>query len=125
MYTSPRGRTMDARQQRGLAIAANQNIKKAVKAWSVPSQSGKGSYLVLADRERPWCQCPDHEEHGGRCKHIYAVEFVIQRELFDDGTVVETKTLTVTERKTYQQESWPAYNRAQCVEKDRLQALLA
>lgn len=91
----------------------------------MPSQFGKGTYTVCPDEQQPHCTCPDHEERGCECKHIFAVRFVIQRELFDDGTEVETRQLTVTEtcRKTYPQ-NWPAYNAAQASEKEALQKLL-
>ena len=54
------------------------------------------------------------------------MRLVIQRELFDDGTEVETQQLTVVSenRKTYSQ-NWSAYNTAQCSEKERFQTLLA
>jgi transposase len=93
--------------------------------WLVPAQTGKGRYTVSPDDTHPHCTCPDHEERGCECKHIYAVRFVIQRELFDDGTEVETRQLTVVseKRKTYPQ-NWSAYNTAQCSEKERFQSLL-
>ena len=60
-----------------------------------------------------------------RCKHIYAVQYVRQRELSADGveTVTESVTLTQT-RKTYPQD-WPNYNAAQTNEKRHFQELLA
>jgi hypothetical protein len=63
---------------------------------------------------------------GHVCKHIHAVRIVIQRELFPDGTVRETQSVTVTqtvERKTYPQ-AWPQYNAAQTHEKEHFAALL-
>jgi hypothetical protein len=60
---------------------------------------------------------------GNKCKHIFAAEIVYQREFFPDGTVTETKTVTMTERKTYRQ-AWPQYNAAQVNEKDHFQTLL-
>ena len=45
-------------------------------AWLVPSQSGKGRYTVCLDPAEPHCSCPDHEEGGHKCKHIFAVEYV-------------------------------------------------
>jgi transposase len=105
-------------------IAAVAKIKRKGGVWLVPAQSGRGHYTVVPDEKEPHCSCPDHETRGCVCKHIYAVKFVIQRELFDDGTEVETRSVTVTEvRKTYPQQ-WTAYNRAQCSEKDTLQSLL-
>jgi transposase len=115
---------VDARQERGLVIAATAKVVQKGSVWLVPSQSGNGRYTVSPDEQHPHCTCPDHEERGCECKHIYAVRFVIQRELFDDGTEVETRQLTITEkRKTYAQD-WSAYNAAQCSEKDSFQSLL-
>lgn len=116
----------NAREQRGLTIAATCNLaKKGENLWLVPSQTGQGRYYVRPEKQT--CTCPDHQESGHKCKHIFAVEFVIQRELFPDGTVKETKTVTMTEtveRKTYAQPSWKNYNAAQVNEKDQFQALL-
>lgn len=112
---------MDARQERGLVIAALCKLNKDKDAWLVPSQASDKIYRVAPDKQT--CTCPDHQEAGHKCKHIFAVEFVIQRELFADGTVTETKSITFTEKKTYSQD-WPAYNHAQSIEKDRLQELL-
>ena len=121
---------MDAREQRGLVIAAKCKIEKAQRgAYYVPSQSRSGTrYRVEPAAGR--CDCPDHSELGLTCKHIHAVRYVIERERNADGSTTVTETLTVTEtveqtvRKTYRQD-WPAYNRAQAVEKDRVQELLA
>ena len=98
-----------AREQRGLTIAATCNLAKKGDCWHVPSQTGQGKYYVRPEKES--CTCPDHQECGHKCKHIFAVEFVIQRELFPDGTEVETKTVTMTEvvvKKTYPQQ-WREY----------------
>jgi transposase len=116
---------MDPRQERGLAIAALANITRKGGVWLVPSQTGNGKkYTVCPDPENPHCTCPDHQELGIRCKHLYAVAFVQQREMGNDGTITETRSLTVTEKKTYRQD-WPSYNLAQVEEKRRFQALLA
>jgi transposase len=113
---------MDAREQRGLVIAALCKLNRTGAVWSVPSQSdGSKSYTV--DPGKKTCSCPDHKETGFTCKHLYAVEFVIQRELFADGTVTETKSITFREEVKYTQ-NWPVYNRAQMEEKHRLQVLL-
>jgi transposase len=108
---------MEARQQRGLEIAATAKIAKKGGAWLVPSQSGKGRYTVCLDPTEPHCSCPDHEEGGFKCKHIFAAEYVVQREHNADGSTTVTETLTVrTVRKTYPQD-WRAYNAAQTNEK--------
>jgi transposase len=115
----------EAREQRGLLIAATMKVVQKGLVWLVPSQSGKGKYTVCPDKEHPHCTCPDHETRGCECKHILAVRYVIQRRLFDDGSVVETRQLVVAEtRKSYPQ-NWKAYNRAQNDEKSNFQVLLA
>ena len=67
------------RQQRGMAIAAVVPIQKNRLGYQVPSQSGNGSYVLSVDDE-PFCTCPDFEKRQERCKHVYAVEFTVQRE---------------------------------------------
>lgn len=115
---------MNEREQRGLTIAAVCKLTKKGGVWLVPSQSGNGRYTVCPSLESPHCTCPDHETHGGKCKHIYAVEFALKREENEDGSVTETRSITLTEtRKTYPQE-WRAYNAAQVNEKDTFQVLL-
>lgn len=114
------------REERGLAIAAKCKLTKREDFWVVPSQTGQGKYYVRPAGDKPSCTCPDHQELGHKCKHIFAVQIVIQRELFPDGSAVETRTVTVSEttvRKTYPQ-NWPAYNAAQTNEKDKFQILL-
>ncbi len=112
---------MNAREERGLVIAALCKLNKTPGGWIVPSQSGVGLYTVDVDKQT--CTCPDHQEAGFKCKHLFAVEITLKRECHPDGTVIETKTVTLTEKMTYKQ-NWPAYNAAQSVEKDRLQELL-
>jgi transposase len=112
---------MNAREERGLIIAALCKLNHTSFGWIVPSQSGDGLYTVDTDKQT--CTCPDHQEAGFKCKHLFAVEFTMKRELHTDGTVTETKSLTFTEKVKYRQD-WTAYNGAQSVEKDRLQELL-
>ena len=114
---------LSEREQRGLAIAALCKIDKQDGAWVVPSQSGSGTYKVFHDGTNPRCTCQDFEIRGGKCKHIFAVEYTIQREVHPDGSETLTRTMTVVEKVTYKQD-WPAYNVAQATEKKRLQVLL-
>jgi transposase len=117
--------TMEPREIKGLEIAAKTKLTRKGKSnvWLVPSQSGlTDKYSVALDSEKPSCTCRDHEFTNDRCKHIFAVEYTIQREQTQDGQTVITETVKVT-RKTYPQ-NWPAYNAAQTQEKSQLQALL-
>jgi len=110
------------REIKALQIAAKSKLTRKGNVWLVPSQAGQGEYQVNVDPDFFNCTCRDHEFTGSRCKHIFAVEYVIQREQGADGQTVVTETVKVT-RKTYTQ-NWPAYNAAQTEEKSRLQALL-
>jgi transposase/predicted nucleic acid-binding Zn finger protein len=115
---------MTPREERGLVIAATQKLTQKGKIWIVPSQTGSGrKYTVHPDSESPFCSCPDFEETGCRCKHLIAVETVMNRETAKDGTVTETRSITFTEKRVYTQD-WPNYNLAQIEEKRRFLALL-
>ncbi|MGA2334755.1 MAG: transposase [Terriglobales bacterium] len=118
---------MEARQQRGLEIAATRTISHKGNLWVVPSQTGNGTYRVHMMPKLASCTCPDFETRGVRCKHIFAVSYAMTREHNADGSTTVTKTLTVTattERTSYPQ-NWPAYNAAQTNEKDKFQTLLS
>jgi transposase len=108
---------MSIRQQKGLQIAERANITRDGRLYLVPSQSGKGKYKVDADKRQ--CTCPDYDFRREPCKHLYAVEYVIEKTkttITDaQGTTTTTETVKVT-RKTYPQ-VWPAYNAAQTQEK--------
>jgi hypothetical protein len=120
---------MDAREQRGLAIAAKCRITNNGVNWYVPSQSQDGTKYNVRTTvcDPPTCNCPDFETRGVKCKHIWAVEFVQQREMNPDGSTTVTERVTVTEtveRRTTYKQNWPKYNAAQSAEKDRFQELL-
>ncbi|HEY1921773.1 MAG TPA: transposase [Tepidisphaeraceae bacterium] len=117
---------VEVRKQRGLEIAAVARIDKNNDVYFVPSQTDPRhpKYQVRYHAEHPTCNCPDHETRGCRCKHIYAVEYVIRREQNADGSTTVTEQVTVTStRKTYAQD-WPNYNAAQVNEKRHFQDLL-
>ena len=71
----------EARRQRGLAIAAVTRIEeKKPGLWAVPSQTGTGkNYWVRIDNDQQTCTCPDFEERSQPCKHVFAVQFTVQR----------------------------------------------
>jgi len=106
-------------QERGLAIANSNTVKKNKLGWQVPSQSGNGTYEVNLDHGEPFCTCGYFEAEHKKCQHIYAVEFIVQKETKPDGTVTETKTVRIT----YAQE-WAAYNAAQTHEQEKFVMLL-
>jgi transposase len=119
---------MSLREAKGREIADKARIVKSGNLWLVPSQAGGRKYQV--DPTANTCSCPDFEYTGSKCKHQFAVELTIKREVKTvtktkaDGTTKTTVTETVkVTRKTYAQE-WPAYNMAQTQEKRLFQYLL-
>jgi len=110
---------MEFWKERGLAIAESDEVKKNRLGWQVPSQSGNGTYIVNMDNGEPFCTCQHFETTHKKCQHIYAIEFIVQKEQHPDGTEVETKTMRVT----YAQD-WPVYNEAQTHEQEQFVALL-
>ena len=120
---------METRQHRGLAIAALCRITQKFGHWSVPSQTGNGYHRVHVGPETFDCTCGDFENTAKKCKHIYAVEYVIQREAAgEDSTPIPEEDLppigsTVAPRPTYKQD-WKAYNAAQTNEKRHFAELL-
>ena len=105
----------EGRQRRGLAISALTKIEQNRLGYKVPSQSGKGDYVVALGDE-PFCTCPDFETRQQTCKHIYAVEYTVQRETKADGSTTVTETVKASE--------WHIYNEAQTHEADRFTELL-
>ena len=104
------------RQQRGLAIAATVPIRKNKLGYQIPSQSGNGSYVINLD-DGVFCSCPDFEKRQEPCKHVYAVEFTIQREA--DASTGESETVQVSLGPC-----WKAYNLAQTNEQELFGTLL-
>ncbi len=103
---------MNAREERGLIIAAKCKLnRKSPDCWLVPSQT-ESDRIYRVDPEKQTCTCPDHQDAGHKCKHLYAVEITAQREVHEDGTVTDTQSITFTKKVTYKQ-NWPAYNTAQ------------
>src|SRR5579862_3970321 len=112
---------MDARQQRGLVIAATARVRREGDTYIVPSQSMNGTYTVSPRRKR--CSCPDFELRQKPCKHLFAIEYVMQRELFTSPTGETRVTETHAVRVTYGQD-WTAYNAAATSEKEHFCRLL-
>jgi transposase len=113
---------MDARQEKALLLSRDRRIKHITgPTWAVPSQSEEAkAYLV--NMALATCTCPDFELRRSRCKHLIAVEIVRTVETAPDGSTTVTESVKVT-RKTYVQD-WPAYNAAQCAEKETVLSLL-
>ena len=106
------------RQLRGLAIAnfAENFIRPAPLGFKVTSQSGNGAYLVNFDRGL-YCTCPDFEKRGQACKHIYAVQALLQRGERPDEAGAEPVGVRITQ-------PWQAYNASQVHEGELFETLL-
>jgi transposase len=116
---------LSEREQKAVAIATHTHLtRKPNNTWIVPSQSSAKTYTVDPDPESPRCNCPDFEARQLRCKHIYAVEIILQRKVTvsNDGQT-QTVTETVTVKRKYTQD-WQSYNAAQQTEKSHFLGLL-
>jgi len=113
---------MNAREQRGLMLAAVAKIVQKNELWVVPSETKRGkTYLV--NLEHDTCTCPDHTGLGTRCKHLYAAEVVARREA-GQPTKLPDGDITLQKKKVSGRQNWPAYNKAQTTEKSRFRVLL-
>lgn len=109
----------EIRKQRGLLIAKTSRIQQTKNGWKVPSQSGKGYYLVKSDGYGGSCNCADFENRGRKCKHIWAIELILSEKVKRlDKEVVEIQ------RPTYSQD-WKNYNLAQTKEKELFMKFLS
>lgn len=110
----------EIRKQRGMQIAQTCRIMKREKGgYIVPSQSGSGAYVVQYKDFKPVCECPDCEVKNNKCKHIWAVELTINKQVNSDGST----TITKTAKMTYSQ-NWSAYDEAKTKEKSMFLELL-
>ena len=113
------------REQRGQIIAQKYHITKTKNGdYKVPSQFNAGSYTVKMTSMKEECDCPDYELRKCKCKHIFAVEYILNHEIKIDSEGNMTVTQTQTVRKTYTQQ-WKQYNSAQQSEKAEFMRLLA
>ena len=102
------------REGRGKLLAQSTRIvSNARNTWRVSSQSNKGKqYLVKFSHHEPKCDCPDCRLRKSKCKHIWAVEFYLRKEINEEGKIKETKGIKIT----YEQK-WKAYDKSQTNEK--------
>jgi hypothetical protein len=70
---------MEARKQKAHEIADLARITFKDGCYTVPSQSGNGSYTVILDDNDAACDCPDFELRDKPCKHIMAIRLFVRR----------------------------------------------
>jgi transposase len=111
---------MEAREAKGLAIAASVEPHRKSNVYTVPSQGGCKTYAVDLSADPPTCTCPDYAERRRECKHIFAARFAVQRE---GGETLPEAAPQTAKRPTYKQ-AWREYNLSQTREKGFFQDLL-
>jgi transposase len=112
---------MDMREAKALEIAARMRLTFDGRAWTVPSQTGSGTYKVVLGPGAPTCTCDDFQLRQQPCKHIIAARLVRERDGEVKAPAIDTDV--IPKRPTYKQD-WQAYNLAQTQEKNRFQVLL-
>ncbi|MBI3413256.1 MAG: hypothetical protein HY051_04205 [Candidatus Aenigmarchaeota archaeon] len=110
---------LKTRWQRGVEIAKSCQIVNKGDRWIVPSQYGHGNYTVTFRRDTPACTWVDFEKRGLKCKHIFAVEITLTKQIDKYGNV----TLIKIKRISYSQD-WQAYDKAQTSQKELFTKLL-
>jgi Transposase DDE domain/SWIM zinc finger len=116
---------MDSRRIKAHELADRARITFANGCYTVPSQSGSGSYTVILDNDDAVCDCPDFELRDKPCKHVMGVRLFARR--LERGVEQDTANLEPApkvKRLTYKQD-WPNYNAAQVNEQGHFQNLLA
>ena len=108
------------REERGKLLCETRNVKKTPRGWRVQSQTNHSiDYTIQYRKDEPKCTCPDCEIAKKKCKHIYAVEFYIKKQIDEEGKITTTKGIKVT----YGQK-WSAYDKSQTNEKLTFMKLL-
>lgn len=79
------------REQRGKLIFQKGRIRKQNNYWVVGSQTSFKAYKVSFNGHEPTCTCPDCILRKGKCKHIFAVEFYIKRQIDEEGKITENE----------------------------------
>ena len=111
---------LQIRKEKGYEIAKTKKIVMEGHKWIVPSQNSiNKKYEVTLYLNRQVCTCPDFTGRGLKCKHIFAVQITIEKEIDGSGNV----SITHTKRITYKQD-WPNYDKAQTQQKELFMKLL-
>jgi len=102
------------REERGkLLYKSTRIIQTPSGFWRVTSQTNpKRQYIVRFIKDNPKCECPDCTMRKKKCKHIWAVEFYLRKQIDQEGRITETRGVKIT----YGQK-WRAYDNAQTNEK--------
>jgi transposase len=108
---------------KALEMTGDVRISFQAGAWQVHSQTENRYYKVNPSATAAACECEDFQLRGQACKHVLAVRQLLERQLKGEPNPTADQIPARPPRKTYKQD-WPAYNKAQMTEKNRLQILL-
>ena len=111
---------LQQRKRRGLQIANSCQVVEKNGVWLVPSQTNPHKvYQVRLMLEGSTCTCEDYASRRIKCKHVFSVEYTIEKKFNADGSI----TITTTKKVSYPQ-NWPAYDKAQINQKEAFMKLL-
>lgn len=111
---------MERREEKGRQLTANSKIVRHGAGWIVPSQTSSKKYTITLTPEPARCTCPDYQSRQLKCKHIFAVEYLVHCQ--QQGANVSTAVPLA--KKPSGKQVWPAYNKAQKNEPHLFQYLL-
>lgn len=112
------------REQRGREIARRGGIQQLGARYVVPSQSANANApTYVVDIIEQTCTCPDYATRRAPCKHYEACMFWLSWGCGMTG-VANDETSAPTKKKAQSKQNWPAYNRAQTTERERVPVLL-
>ena len=110
------------REQRGRQIAQRGGIRQLGARYVVPAQSANSNVpTYLVDVVEQTCTCPDFELRHRPCKHYEACMFWL---VWEGAVNVETGEIVLPKKKQQSKQNWPAYNRAQTTEGERVPLFL-
>lgn len=97
------------RMERAKQIIRDSKITFTGDKWIVPSQTKREAYVVKLNKRKHImdCTCPDFTNRRIECKHLFAVELMLTKEVDRQGNV----TITQTKKITYSQ-VWSAYDKS-------------
>lgn len=112
----------ELKEKRGLILAKEHSIRKiSNNIWRVNSQSSPTKYhTVNLLPHGGSCTCSSWKNEKVKCKHIYAVEYIMKKNTEDPQNLEYPQI----QRPTYEQ-NWRSYNIAQKKEKAEFMRILA
>ena len=97
----------ELRKWRGRAIAKNSHIVRlSENEWAVPSQTRTCAYTVRLLQDRQTCSCPDFAERGLKCKHLFAVENIKEKQKQEREEITYEKQKNIQDYRLICRRGW-------------------